>query len=94
MGIAEKAKTAVAERRTLEAMIARYLKPEAGWTAANIGIALMLFEDTHGTDAIAAMGRFIEWAERNGRLDIIAVTLGHDLNGCENPLMSPRTSGY
>jgi len=54
----------------------------------------MLFEETHGADAVAAMGRFIDWAEKNDRTDMIPVTLGHDLNGCEDKFMSPRTSGY
>ena len=65
-----------------------------GWGPVDIGIALMKFEETHGKDAVGAMARFITWAEENQQRDIIGSTLGHDLNGCEDKLMCPRTSSY
>jgi len=94
---AEKKKANVQRRREVEKRVAKYLvdcRRINGWGREDVGIALMLFEETHGADAVAAMGRFIDWAEKNDRTDMIPVTLGHDLNGCEDKFMSPRTSGY
>jgi hypothetical protein len=66
-----------------------------GWDVINVGIALWKFEETHGVEKVRAMGRFIDWSEENGREDgWIAAQLGHDLNGCEETAMSPRTGGY
>ncbi len=66
-----------------------------GWIPMDIGIALMYFEATHGKKCIAAMKRFIKWGRKNKKEDgWIAVGLAHDLKGCQDKLMSPRTSGY
>jgi len=74
--------------------IKEYLTPKEGWRPIYIAEALMKFEATHGTDKTRALGRFIEWAKENHRESIIPVTLGHDLNGCEDPTMHPRTARY
>jgi len=80
----------------LEKKILKYLE-KYGWTAMDVGIALMKFKETHGEDKVKAMERFIEKAEADKDRfpdSMIAVTLGHDLKGCEDALMSPRTSSY
>jgi len=63
-------------------------------TKMEVGIRVMYFEETHGMDKIEAMLRFIHWAEENDKRDIIVSTLCHDLGGCQDALMSPRSSGY
>jgi len=65
------------------------------WDKSTVGISVMYFEETHGTESLAAMGRFIKWAESVGKeIGWIAATLGHDLNGCQDKTMCPRTSSY
>lgn len=66
-----------------------------GWERIDIGVAMMHFEETHGIEAVRALGRFINWAEAQHKTaDWIATQLGHDLNGCQDALMSPRTRNY
>jgi hypothetical protein len=70
-----------------------YLKPY-GWARMNIAMAIDAFAKTHGEDKVDSLMRFIDWAEKNNQRPIVAPTLGHDLNACEDALASPRTSSY
>ncbi len=72
-----------------------YLTPKEDWKPIDIAGALIRFERTHGTEKTRALGRFIKWAKANDKPDsFISVNLGHDLNGCDDSRMSPRTAGY
>ncbi len=65
------------------------------WPKIWITTAFLMFEQTHGIGKIEAMGRFMDWAEKNKkRKGWIAAAMGHDLNGANDPDMSPRTGGY
>ncbi len=90
----ERAKEAAKKSTYLEVLgrASKYL--EGFWTKMDVGISLMYFEETHGREKIDAMLRFMNWAETNGQTSIVAATLGHDLKGCQDAMMSPRTSGY
>jgi len=93
VGTVQELKSNVQRALEVEKRAAKYLA-DYGWEPCDVGIAMMLFEETHGAEAVASMGRFIDWAEKNGQQDLIGPTVGHDLNGCKDPTMSPRTAGY
>ena len=78
----------------VERRLHKYLEPH-GWSRMDVGISLMKFGDTHGEDAVQALDRFITWAEEHNQPDMmLATTIGHDLSGCEDALMLPRSSRY
>ena len=78
----------------LENRVSGYLG-EHGWSKMDVGISLMYFEETHGEEKVQAMNRFITWAESQGKdAGWVAAQLGHDLNGCKDETMSPRTGDY
>ena len=84
---------AFGEKNLIDKLI-KYLSP-FGWKAIDVGIALMKFEGTHGKKCVKALERFIRWSEQHKKeIGWIAAQLGHDLNGCEDKTMSPRTAGY
>ena len=61
----------------------------------NIAVSIDKFEQTHGNEALKAMGRFVDWARKNKNENLwMATSIVHDLNGCEDALMYPRTSSY
>lgn len=65
------------------------------YTPMNLGITLMYFEQTHGKNAIQALYNYIRWSEENKEPShIITQTIIHDLGGCQDKFMSPRSSSY
>ncbi len=66
-----------------------------GWTKMDIGISVMYFEQTHGEEAMRGLRGFLRWAaQHNLGNGPISVVLGHDLKGCQDKLMLPRSFGY
>jgi len=56
---------------------------------------LMFFEETHGHEALLAMGRFIDKAEKEGQDDdkIMRVII-HDITACKDKKTKLLTSKY
>lgn len=65
------------------------------WDKITIGAALIHFELTHGMEKVAALFRYIQWAEaEKKRPGEIATTIGHDLNNAKDELCLPRSGSY
>lgn len=88
-------KTVLGDRLETERHIHKHLEPR-GWDRMIVGVHLMKFEDVHGSSAVEAMARYIDWAEKQDAetQKQIAVTLGHDLMHYDKLCMSPRTANY
>lgn len=83
----------IIQRIDIERRIGQYMDT-VDWSRINVGVCMMRFEDTHGEQAIRDLDAFVEWCETNNETDMIISTLAHDLNGCKDYRITPRTSGY
>lgn len=71
-----------------------YLK-DANWKPLDIGIAFLTFRETHGEAKTRALADFIREAKKRGeKREMIAVTLGHDLNHAKDAFCFPRSASY
>lgn len=58
---------------------------------------LIKFIGTHGIEALQDLNGFIQYTKKlgkNEREKALYATLGHDLSGCDDELMLPRSYGY
>ena len=83
---------AKAVRAAAEKYLADHI-PEGATSRA--GIMSLLFLQTHGEKALQHLADYIAWAEANDiKPQVIAETLAHDLGGCTDSFMLPRSDGY
>ena len=81
-------------KTTTELLLTERIADYLNWPAGTISSGLFSLKCHHGQESLAALDRFITWAEKHGKVEMIAPTIAHDLNGAGSDSFCPRSSGF